>query len=309
MANTHFSVSLLIENKHQFPWSSLLGATLKSVDDQFYLISEVVIRNWPLGPLFTINNLDNLKSSKSLINLLSFESGKFVAFEPALSQTMVFEEFHQAIEAKATLIRVEIETAQQAIKNQFLSHGITSLWHLTHKDNVASIMNNGILNHYDAHKKQGAIIDISDSEVQLTRGRIVETIYDQKIHSYAPLYINCRNPMLSCRRNLQEHLCLLEIDLSVLLKTQSVVSDGNSSSPITKYYRPSDDLTLLPWDVLKAEYWSGFEDGSRKRCSEVLVYPKVMPEFITKIHCYSDNTLNYLSGIHPNISITRKLFF
>jgi hypothetical protein len=273
------------------------------------LISEVVIRNWPLGPLFTINNLNNLRPSKSLINLLPFESGKFVAYKPALDQAIVVEEFHQAIEAKAALIRFEIESAQQVIINQFLSHGISSLWHLTHKDNVASIMHNGILNHYDAHKEQVAVIDISDPEVQRTRGRIVETIYGQKIHSYAPLYVNCRNPMLYRRMNLQEHLCLLQIDLSVLLKTQSLVSDGNAASRTTKYYRPSDDLTLLPWDVLNAEYWSGFEDGSRKRCSEVLVYPKVMPEFITKIHCYSDNTLNYLLGTHPNISITRKLFF
>lgn len=309
MANTHFPVSLLIENKHQFTWSALIGGTIKSDDGQFYLISEVVIRNWPLGPLFAINNLDNLRSSKSLFNLLPFESGKFVVIKPALSQLRVFEELHHATEVKATLIRLKIEAAQQAIKNQFLSHGISSLWHLTHKDNVPSIMSNGILNHYDAHKEQVAVIDISDPEVQRIRGRIVETVYGQKIHSYAPLYVNCRNPMLYCRKNLQEHLCLLETDLSVLLKTQSVVSDGNSSSPITKYYRPSDDLTLLPWDVLKADYWRDFEDGSRKRCSEVLVYQKVMPQFITKVHCYSENTLNYLSGIHPNISITRKLFF
>jgi hypothetical protein len=34
---------------------------------------------------------------------------------------------------------------------EFRSNGVVSLWHLTHIDNVCSIINQGILNHYLAH--------------------------------------------------------------------------------------------------------------------------------------------------------------
>lgn len=43
-------------------------------------------------------------------------------------------------------------SAANSLAAAFESHKIYSLWHMVHKDNIFSIMNNGILSHSDAHK-------------------------------------------------------------------------------------------------------------------------------------------------------------
>jgi len=66
---------------------------------------------------------------------------------------------------------------------------------------------------------------------------------------------------------------------------------------------------MLPWDVLNASSWSDKLGGKRKRCAEVLVYPKVPKEYIKRIHCYSDKILHNLDGIDIPVVITPNLYF
>lgn len=190
----------------------------------------------------------------------------------------------------------------------FNQYGITSLWHMTHVNNVSNILNHGILNHYNAHKLDANLIDISDYGAQRWRESI-EPHYKRKIHDYAALYINPRNPMLYVRRHIQNELCLLEISLSVLSAKQYLITDGNAASRDTQFYNSLNDLEKLPWDVLQAKYWAEFLDGKRKRCAEVLIYPEVEPNFIFNIHCCSHNAVNYLSSCQRNILLTPNLFF
>ena len=190
----------------------------------------------------------------------------------------------------------------------FSKYGILCLWHMTHKDNIFSILEYGIVNHYCACKINASRVDISDPDVQRWRENI-EPHYHRRIHNYVPLYINPLNPMLYVRKNIQADLCLMEISLSVLSKNQYLITDGNAASHDTKFYNSVNNLELLPWDVLHADYWNDFPDGKRKRCAEVLVYPAISPKFVIGIHCCSNKTLNFLSNSNSNVSITKKLFF
>jgi len=197
---------------------------------------------------------------------------------------------------------------QQFIIDTFARHGVFCLWHMTHKDNIPQILSNGILNHYDAHKLRVNRVDISDPDAQKWREGI-EPHYNRKIHEYAPLYIKPRNPMLYVRRHLQVDLCIIEISLSVLFENEYLITDGNASSRATKFFKSVENVDELPWNVLNGGFWPDHDDGKRKMCAEILVYPKVTPNHIGTVHCYSMRTKCCLSDCERDVKISCNLFF
>ena len=86
-------------------------------------------------------------------------------------------------------------------------------------------------------------------------------------------------------------------------------SDGNAASKKTQFYDSLNDLDKIPWDVLNGKYWGDFPDGKRKRCAEVLVYPRIDPQFITSIHVCCELLLSQLIEKHPNVKLSKHLFF
>lgn len=221
------------------------------------------------------------------------------------------DDYQEKIKSKNYLIgkrrRAEI-SRKQLIKDSFARHGVFCLWHLTHKDNIRRILIHGILNYYDAHGLHINRVDISDPDAQKWREHI-EPHYKRKIHDYTPLYIKPRNPMLYVRRHLQSDLCLIEISLSALFENEYLITDGNAASRATRFFKSIENIDELPWAVLNGEFWPDHDDGKRKMCAEVLVYPKVAPSHIGTVHCYSMNTKLFLSGYERNVEISRNLFF
>ncbi|MEA3522586.1 MAG: DUF4433 domain-containing protein [Campylobacterota bacterium] len=184
-----------------------------------------------------------------------------------------------------------IEEDFNPIVLSFENKGVNSLWHMTHRDNVVNILRHGILSNTQAINSADPV-DISDHGVQRWR-EAKDPIYGRKIHDYTPTYFNIRNPMLYVRKNIQNELCLIEISLSVLSKKNFLFTDGNAAAINTNFYNSLDDLIHLPWEVLNASYWNDFEDGKRKRCAEVLIYPSI----------------KQLLRICNNATKTRELFF
>ena len=50
------------------------------------------------------------------------------------------------------------------------------------------------------------------------------------------------------------------------------------------------------------------DDGKRKRCAEVLIYPKIHPDYIKNIYCFSIDTENYLANCGKIIKLHKDLF-
>ncbi|HCB13110.1 MAG TPA: hypothetical protein DEP36_06015 [Gammaproteobacteria bacterium] len=199
------------------------------------------------------------------------------------------------------------EKSYSDIEKSFREYGVTSIWHMTHKDNIKEILRSGILSHNDAHESKRPT-DISNLSVQKRR-ESEDPIYGQSLHDYAPTYINIKNPMLYVKREIQHELCLIEISLSALSEQNFIFTDGNAAASDTRFYNTTDDLDKLPWDVLNASYWTDFADGKRKRCSEVLVYQKIDPRHIIKLHCCSYETRNYASRFGVPVELSEELFF
>lgn len=194
-----------------------------------------------------------------------------------------------------------------AIISAFERQGVYSIWHMTHRNNIKNILQNGILSNTQAFNLAKPV-DISDPGVQ-SRRDAKDPIYGRKIHDYTPTYFNIKNPMLSVKRAMQDELCLIEISLSALLGVDFIFTDGNAAARDTKFYSSLEDLKNLPWNVLNSNYWTDFEDGKRKRCSEILIYPSISPKHIKKIHCSSDSTLQQVASVGYSATKTRELFF
>jgi len=203
---------------------------------------------------------------------------------------------------------IDSNTELNFIEESFSEYGITSLWHMTHINNVSSICQNGIFNHYEVNEIYPSHIDISDPRAQSWREQR-ESCYHRKIHEYAPLYLNPRNPMLFVRKHLQHEICMIEVDLSVLISREYVLSDGNAAARLTKFYKNIEFLDKLPWDVIHTDFWSDIDDGKRKMCSEVLVYPKVDVKYIKALHCSTKSLLPRLKETGLPAFYTQELFF
>lgn len=182
--------------------------------------------------------------------------------------------------------------------------GVDYLYHMTHIDNLKSILQFGILSHNRAHKKGLLAKDISDRTVNSRR---------IKIHNYVPLYFNPKNPMLYRRKNIQDELVILCVNRELLFSDKVVITDGNAASTSTNFYKSISDLRKIDWNIIRSEYWSDFVDGKRIRCAETLIPENISPANIEQIVCISNNTRllvsNLLDTYDIPISVNSKLFF
>lgn len=62
------------------------------------------------------------------------------------------------------------------------THGIKYLYHMTYIDNLASIIENGLLSHNEAYKQGLIKADISDPNVQDIRVDAVDPFYNRPLH-------------------------------------------------------------------------------------------------------------------------------
>jgi hypothetical protein len=192
---------------------------------------------------------------------------------------------------------------------------------MTALSNLCSILEHGLLSHNEAHRLKLVTMDISDPEVNCgIRANKKDTIHNQPLHDYVPLYFSPRNPMLFKRRELQKKLVILGINPQLIIESSTVFSDGNAASKDTNFYNDVAMLDNLPWNVINAPSWSDFPAGRRIKCAEVLVYPKIQAKSILSIFCYSGRQLSTVHeiirsiiaiprSITISVQVNSKLFF
>nr|WP_320014832.1 DarT ssDNA thymidine ADP-ribosyltransferase family protein [uncultured Desulfobacter sp.] len=256
--------------------------------------------------------LSELKSNGCELSpdFLNFKNNRFVSEQPIDSPPFWIDEVPPCDEVPPWMEESSFWVSDNeliAINESFKFYGVTSLWHMTHIDNIESIFSKGILSNNQAFINAKPV-DISDHNVQRWRGK-KDPIYGRELHDYVPTYFNIKNPMLSAKRDIENSICLIEISLSVLSVKDFIFTDGNAASQNTIFYRLISDLQRLPWNVLSAAYWNDLDDGKRKRCAEMLIYPIIPPEYIKKIYCSSYETLKRLSAFPVESEISETLFF
>lgn len=163
--------------------------------------------------------------------------------------------------------------------NFFNDYGIDYLYHMTHINNLQSILKNGLQSNNTVKIESIIYNDISDHQVNDRRNKI-EPIHCRSVHDYVPLYFNPKNPMLYVRKHMQTEIIILGINRRLLLNKNNIFTDGNASASKTKFFNDLKDINNLNWKCLKDTYWTDYVDGKRQKCAELLVYPQIIPSDI-----------------------------
>jgi len=190
--------------------------------------------------------------------------------------------------------------------NPFVRYHINYFYHMTHIDNVASILKHGLLSHANKLVKQ----DISNHDVNSRRAKR-ESMYGRTVHSYVPFYFNSKNAMLYARKDMQKDIVILVFDTSIFFEDGAIFTDGNASNDVTQFFKNPKDLNKLNWDCLfYAEYWNDFVDGKRQRMAELLVPNRVSSSKIAKIICSNRGTKRVLERLtNIRIEVNRYEYF
>lgn len=180
------------------------------------------------------------------------------------------------------------------------------LFYIAPARNLDGILTNGIQPRANIGECDTAF-DISNHGVQVWR-TLPEPVYNRPINSYAPLYINPRNPMLYEVQNRHADLVILGISSAILDSHIHLFADGNAACRDTCF--STDSAVLSPsLPALQARYWNDIPEGKRRRMAEVLVHPVIEPSFVTEIHCKNHTQAVRLSRLFGLKTVADSPFF
>ncbi|MFA7326218.1 MAG: DUF4433 domain-containing protein [Candidatus Kapaibacterium sp.] len=213
-----------------------------------------------------------------------------------------------AIISEIEVVEEELLRRKEIIKGA----PFNNLYHITHINNISSILENGLLSDNHLQRDNINFENIADLEVKGHREK-TESIYNKSILEYVPLYFTPKTPMLYKKQDISNNLVVIVIHPFVLFEKDLIFTDGNASSKKTKFYSDLNDLKCLDWECIRSQFWTKFEDGKRKRCSEVLVHDRIDVNYFNKIVCnnkklYDELSINY-SESNIKIELDNKYFF
>ncbi|MDP9369401.1 MAG: DUF4433 domain-containing protein [Chloroflexota bacterium] len=161
--------------------------------------------------------------------------------------------------------------------------------------NLPSIVRRGILSHDRADAVPHH--SVASEEVQALRARKVVP-NGRRLHEYANLYIDARNPMMYVRKGAHLDLCVLRVSTDVLDLPNVVIADGNAATGITRFAPSPEGLARIDRDLVFAEWWNGNGEARRVRCAEVLVPDSVHPRFLLGAYVSCEPALRRFNELH-----------
>ncbi|OIO76435.1 MAG: hypothetical protein AUJ85_00315 [Elusimicrobia bacterium CG1_02_37_114] len=189
---------------------------------------------------------------------------------------------------------------------------IKELYYITHIDNLVSVLKNGILCHEKSKKTQHK--SVANTEVQERRAKVVIP-GGKKLHCYANLYFNARNPMMRAIVDNEKHkeLAVVQVDSSVLDVDGVIISDHNASADYVCFYSVKSGLAKLKNDQIFARYWTDtnpFVQFEKKSaiCAEVLIPNCVPKNFIAGVYVSCDESLRKAKSLLTDSLCTDKIF-
>ena len=182
--------------------------------------------------------------------------------------------------------------------------------------NIASVMKHGILSYEKAKTIPHQSVALEG--VQERRERKV-TNTGRKLHSYANVYFDSHNPMLSKLRDKNDQICILAINPEIINIPGTIIADSNAASTIVQFVEPEQMTSVLNFDKIYMKYWvdsNQYITTQNKlfKCAEILVPDVIPPKYFLGIIVYNEEAKNKLLNLLQNnvslpIRITPDRFF
>lgn len=163
---------------------------------------------------------------------------------------------------------------------------VVLLYHITHIDNLRSILqNNGLLAQAIVQKDVQTYIDVANSDIQSRRSRTrIPIATGGNLHDYVPFYFAPRSPMLYsvCHQGgiEQEKMIYFMTNTETIEQRNLpfVFTDAHAIMMFTNFYDDLAALEQVDWDIMKATIWTDDIDHPNrksKRQAEFLVHERV----------------------------------
>lgn len=174
----------------------------------------------------------------------------------------------------------------------------TYVLHLTHIENLRSVLKSKALLSYNAMHHQGvAYRNIAHNTIQDQRSNtFVEGCKGGCLHDYVPFHFAPRPPMLyAIKGGKVEGYTEGQSPLIYLVTTAQDIAeaglpftftDGHAIMAFTEFYDSLDDLDKVDWAVMKSKYWhdtTEHPDRRRRRQAEFLVHDRFPVELLRGI--------------------------
>jgi len=208
-----------------------------------------------------------------------------------------------------------IEKREKLTSNVINNLPHKGFYHMTHFDNLESVLKYGLYSHNHVYSNKMISVDISNQTIQNERDRI-ESVYGRNIQDYVPLYINPQNPMMDSDKvqNYGTNIVLLEIISHILVQEEyTLFSDGNAAQKQTNFYHNQIEMEIIDWKLLQEGKWIKGSESHRIMCSEVLIPDRVKLFYISRIILRDSDILENVMRLFPNhkgieIEINAKYF-
>ncbi|MFP7572284.1 DarT ssDNA thymidine ADP-ribosyltransferase family protein [Marivita sp. S2033] len=209
---------------------------------------------------------------------------------------------------------VTLGASLQALKQSFLDRVDFRLFHMTHIDNLLSILQHGLL----SHNKAPNYLDISNPDVNSRRER-TDPVHKCSLHEYVPLYFNPRNAMLYEKQaEYRSDIVLLEATRRVCLSNYTLFTERNAAANRCRFAYCLSDVEKFDWPSIHSPNWATdgvvHVDKKQLMMSECLVYGHIDTEDLVAVHSMNTSTSSKLQSMltsaqHPSICISPSLFF
>jgi hypothetical protein len=149
--------------------------------------------------------------------------------------------------------------------------------------NMASVMEYGILSHNRAEKlphESAAMQEIQDRRARVTvPGGL-------RLHDYANLYFDARNPMLYKRLDRHPSLCVISVSPQVLDLDGTVVTDKNAAADFVRFVPSPAGLVIVDQELTFARWWTDTDYYEQIRKSQAKQAEVLVPHVVSPEHIY-----------------------
>ena len=191
---------------------------------------------------------------------------------------------------------------------------VRELYYITPIENVPSIMKYGILSHILSLKVPHHSIAMSEMQDKRKNKQIPRA---GKLHDYANLYFDGHNPMLCKRQSLNDSICVLIIEASVIDLPHVIIADRNAASNYVRFYPVKEGLEAIEKERIFARYWTHpgnqYEEWAHKsdKCAEVLIPNRIEPKYILGAVVANQVALESLKKLESKLPVEIKgdIFF
>lgn len=193
-----------------------------------------------------------------------------------------------------------------------MPHRVVELHNIMPIGNMPSVLDHGILSHEQAAELPHA--DVSMTDVQDRRDH-VQVPGGLRLHQYANLYFDARNPMMYKRLDQVDKLCVLSVSVAVLDLKGAVITDQNAASGYVRFY-PADNFRVLDFNRIYADDWRHADQidywrHKSAKCAEVLVPNIISVDYIQKGYVVNEAAKTHLlaTGFFKPVELLPRLFF